>query len=107
MSNYKEQSKLQQKELYPGFSARLVHTEDVTITYVDIDQGAELPEHKHVHAQVTSLLAGECEMTVGNETRKMKAGDVFVIPSNVLHSLKAYTACKVVDVFTPPREDYR
>jgi quercetin dioxygenase-like cupin family protein len=36
----------------------------------------------------------------------MKTGSVAVIPSNARHSGKAVTACRILDVFYPLREDY-
>ena len=47
------------------------------------------------------------ELTVGAKTRVLEAGDVWVIPGDVAHSGKALTACRVLDVFHPVREDYR
>jgi quercetin dioxygenase-like cupin family protein len=36
----------------------------------------------------------------------LTAGQVLIIPSNVVHSGQALTPCKVLDVFNPVREDY-
>ena len=94
-------------DIVPGYHARFIHTETMTIAYVDVDAGAPLPEHAHVHEQVTNLLEGEFEMTIGGETLCMSAGQALVIPSNVPHSGRALTACRILDVFQPVREDFR
>ena len=100
-------SSIPQKEIVPGFQARMVHTENMTISYVEVEAGAELPEHFHVHEQVTRLVRGSFELTLDGETRLLEPGDIVVIPSNAKHSGRALEACKIVDVFTPAREDYR
>ena len=71
-----------------------------------IDDGTLLPEHSHPHEQWLNLIEGELELTVGGETRVIHPGITVYIPSNIPHSGKALTECKVIDVFTPVREDF-
>ncbi len=94
-------------EITRGFSARMIHTDHMTIAFVDVDAGAELPEHAHIHEQVTNLLEGEFELVLGGETMLLKPGQVVVIPSNMPHSGRALTKCRILDVFQPVREDFR
>ena len=94
-------------EISRGFHARLIHTETMTIAFIDVDAGAELPEHAHVHEQVTNLLEGEFEFVLGGETMLLRPGLSVAIPSNVPHSGRALTRCRILDVFSPVREDFR
>ncbi len=94
-------------ELAPGYTARLVHTNNLTISHVSVVAGSPLPQHAHPHEQVANIVEGEFEMTVGGETRVLRAGAVAVIPPNVPHSGKAIIKCYIVDVFYPVREDLR
>ena len=98
---------LKQHEIAPGFLARFVHTDGLTIAYVNIKAGSVLPEHWHVQDQITHVLEGKLELTVGGETQLVGAGQIALIPSNVKHSAIARSDCKVIDVFNPVREDYR
>jgi quercetin dioxygenase-like cupin family protein len=66
-----------------------------------------LPSHAHPHEQLTTVLSGELELTVGGEVRVLRAGMVAFIPGGVPHSARALTACEVMDVFHPVRDDYR
>jgi quercetin dioxygenase-like cupin family protein len=50
---------------------------------------------------------GELEMIIGGEKYLFTPGTVHVIPSNVPHSAYAITDCKVIDAFSPARDDYR
>jgi len=40
-------------------------------------------------------------------TKTYGPGDVVIIPSNTPHSGKAVTACKLMDIFSPVREEYK
>jgi len=95
------------KEILPGFEARFVHTASMTLSYWDVKKGAVLPNHKHIHEQVTQVEEGEFELTVGGETNVYTKGMVAVIPSMTEHSGIALTDCKIFDIFSPVREDYK
>ena len=100
-------SDIPQREIMEGFKGQFVHAEGVTLAYWDVDAGASLPTHAHFHEQITTVVEGRFELTIGDTTNVYEAGLVAVIPSNVPHSGKALTACKLLDVFSPVREDYR
>ena len=94
-------------EISRGFNARFIHTELMTLAYVDVDEGADLPQHAHVHEQVLNMLEGEFELTLNGEVLLLRPGQVVAIPSNVPHSGRAITKCRILDVFSPVREDFR
>lgn len=95
------------RELIPGFHGRFVHTENVTVAFWTVEAGAVLPEHSHIHEQVTSVLAGEFELTVAGESHRLLPGSVATVPGNAIHSGRAVTDCRLVDVFHPARPEYR
>lgn len=95
------------REIFPGLRARLIHTDRVSHSWVDIDEGAAFPEHHHPHEQIVNVLEGELELVVAGERHVLTPGQVFVIPPNTPHVGRALTACRVLDTFAPVREDYR
>jgi quercetin dioxygenase-like cupin family protein len=107
MSYFKQLDDVSSREILPGFHGKLLHGEKVTVVNWEIRAGSELPHHHHIHEQVSYVISGEFEMTIGEETRTCRAGDVAVIPSNVPHSGKALTDCVIFDVFQPVREEYK
>ena len=107
MSNLFHLSNIDRKEILPGFQARFVHTDNMTLSYWDVDKGAVLPLHKHIHEQVTQVEEGEFELTIAGETRVYTKGMVAVIPSMAEHGGVALTDCKIFDIFSPVREDYK
>ena len=95
------------RELVPGHHGRFVHSEHTTHVYWEIEEGAQLPEHSHPHEQIVNLLEGTYELIVDGESHVLEAGDVLVIPGDAVHSGGAHTACRILDVFSPVREEYR
>ena len=98
---------LPEKELVSGIFARFIHMEKTTVGHIRLLEGSILPEHHHPHEQVTNVLSGKLEMTVGGKTMVCEAGQSVRIPSNTPHSARAIADCYVIDVFAPVREDYR
>lgn len=95
------------KEIMPGYHGKLVHGEQMSWVFWDVDKDAQVPEHHHIHEQIMHVVEGTFEFTLGGKTGIYNPGDVVVIPSNVPHSGKALTPCKLMDIFTPVREEYR
>lgn len=95
-------------EISPGYFSKLIHTSTNTINFLEIKAGTpDLPRHQHPHEQYTFVLEGEFELTVGDETRTLHPGTFALIPSGVPHGGKPVTDCKLLDIFSPVREDYR
>jgi quercetin dioxygenase-like cupin family protein len=95
------------RELFPGFTARLVHTPLVTQSFVTCTAGAAFPEHQHPHEQTVIVLEGELQLVVAGTPHRLTPGTVFVIPGNVPHAGTALVATRVLDVFSPVREDLK
>lgn len=95
------------RELMPGMRGKFLHSASMTFVYWDIDEGAALPLHAHPHEQVVNMLEGEFEIVVDGRPHRLKPGDVLAIPGNAPHSGRAITRCRILDVFSPVREDYR
>lgn len=98
---------IEEKEPLPGFKVRFIHSENMTFAHWKIEKGASLPAHSHPHEQAAHVLEGEFELTIGDETRVLTSDMGAVIPSNVPHSGRAITECRIIDTFYPVREDYR
>jgi quercetin dioxygenase-like cupin family protein len=94
-------------ELLPGCRLRTPYGRNIMLSYLEMDAGAEVPLHRHPHEQAGMLLKGRMELTIGDETRVVEAGSMFIIPENTPHRAVAVGGPAVVlDVFSPIREDY-
>ncbi|MDB5250382.1 MAG: cupin [Segetibacter sp.] len=98
---------LNEKEVIPGYRGRTIHTGTMTFMYWTVDEDAVMPEHSHLHEQVAHVLKGQFELTVNGEMTLLEPGTVAVIPPFAKHGGRALTACELLDVFTPEREDYK
>ena len=90
-----------------GIDLRTVHGEKMTIAYWEFQPETDLPEHSHPHEQIAMLQEGRFVLTVDGESRELQPGEVIVIPPDVPHSGRSITASKVIDIFSPVREDMR
>lgn len=102
-----ELSAIEPVELSPGYSARFIHTDHMTFSFLNVKAGSASPEHSHTQEQVAMLTEGEFELTIEGKPVRFGAGSVMVIPSGMRHSGLAITDCKLMDVFTPVREDFK
>ena len=93
-------------KIFEGITGTFAHSQQSTVGYITLEKGVHAPEHKHIHEQWTHVLSGELEFTCGGETKLLIPGMSAHIPSNVLHSAYAITECKVMDCFSPVREDF-
>jgi quercetin dioxygenase-like cupin family protein len=101
--NYTTKPKI---KIWDGIFGQVHHSNTITCAHISIAAGVQLPQHQHIQEQWSHLLQGEMEFTVDGETRVMKAGETAYMPSNVPHSARTITDCKVIDVFSPVREDW-
>lgn len=91
----------------PGCRMRTPFGQNLMLSYLEMDEGAEIPMHEHPHEQGGILLQGRMQLTIGDETRTVEPGSLYLIPPNTKHRAVAVGGPAVVlDVFTPVREDY-
>jgi quercetin dioxygenase-like cupin family protein len=71
------------------------------------EPGASVPEHAHPHEQCGYVISGIMHFTVNGEERAVELGTGYFIPSNIPHSARFEEFTVLIDIFSPPREDYR
>ena len=95
------------KDLVPGVRARTFWGDKLMVCHVVVDEGAVVPMHSHPHEQGGTVVSGEIEFTIDGETRRLKAGDSYVIKGDVEHMAVGITECKLFEIFAPVREAYK
>lgn len=103
-----EWASLPSKELFAGVRIKVHSGDKLMLSRVEIDAGAVVPEHQHPHEQFGCVLEGDAEFVIGGQRRQLRQGDYYAIPGGVLHAVTAGNAGALcLDIFSPPREEYR
>lgn len=99
---------LPEVEMLPGVGRRAVWLEGVMLTFFDFEPNTVVPEHAHPHQQITFVLEGAMEFTLGEETRLLRAGEGVCIEPGVSHgALVQDERTRALDAWHPVREDYQ
>jgi len=94
------------KELVPNARIQTFWGEQMLAARVQFDPHVQSLEHKHPHEQFGVVLQGELTLTIAGEPLHLAAGEMYLIPGNVLHSaLAGPEGFVAVEVFSPVRED--
>jgi len=108
MSYFVDHENRTPNELAPGVFLRTFWGEEMTVAVVDILPGAEVPMHDHVNEQIGLMVRGELSFTIGDETKTVYPGDVWVIPGWVKHGCTAGPdGAHLLEVFAPARDEYK
>jgi len=96
------------RELAPGVTTRIFPGEHAMLSIVSIAPDAMGTVHDHPEEQWGVLLEGSAIRIQGGEKIAVKKGDFWRTPGGVPHTMKAGPeGCRVLDIFSPPREAYR
>lgn len=99
---------IEQIEMLEGVHRRtMAITDEAMLCQFLLEAGSTVPTHSHMNDQVGYVVSGKIEMTIGSQIRKLVPGDSYAIPGGISHSALALEDSWVIDVFSPPREDYR
>jgi quercetin dioxygenase-like cupin family protein len=94
-------------EMLPGLTRRVLATsEKMMLAEFTFQTGVTVPEHTHPHDQVGYVVSGRLRMAMGEDIRECEPGDSYHAPPGAPHSAVALEPSVVIDVFSPPREDY-
>ncbi len=99
---------LKSRELAQGVEMKALSGEKMMMVFFSLEPGAVIPEHSHPHEQMGIVLEGEVELVIDGEKRVVQEGYIYHIPPGISHCGNACAApARVLDVFAPPREDYK
>jgi quercetin dioxygenase-like cupin family protein len=91
----------------PGVRRRvLTHTEDLMMVEFDFEKDAVGKLHSHPHVQASYVARGSFEVTIDGRTETLAAGQSFIVPSDLMHGVRALEPGLLVDCFTPARLDF-
>lgn len=98
---------MEEEQLNPLISRRVIHTERMTICKIRLKKGAVVPRHSHENEQVTVLEEGTLRFIFDDCDKVIRGGDTLSIPPNAPHRVEALEDSLAMDLFSPVREDWR
>jgi quercetin dioxygenase-like cupin family protein len=72
-----------------------------------LETGMTVAAHAHEHEQAGHVISGRCRQIAAGAVNELGLGDSYVIAGGIEHAMEVLEGGHVIDVFTPPREDYR
>jgi len=92
----------------PGLVSRRVKAwgEKTMVVEVFFETGAEGAAHSHPHEQISYCLDGSFDYYVGETHYFLNPGDCILVHGGARHGTKCLGKGRLLDVFSPPREDF-
>ncbi len=80
----------------PGETAEYVWGDGILMARIQVS--SDVKGSVHDCEQLSLMLEGECEITIGDEARRVQKGDAFYIPAGVTHGVRVVSApCVILD----------
>ena len=99
---------VQLTELVPGADSRLVSGKGAQLSFLRMAPGSTFARHIHPEEQLMIVLRGWIDEIILDSEQRMEEGDILLLPGNMVHGgMIGPFGCDVLDVFWPPRPDYR
>ena len=91
----------------PGVTRQvLADSPELMVVAFSFAEGAEGKLHSHPHVQSTYVAEGRFAFTVAGQAVEIGVGDSLVVPSMALHGCRCLAGGKLIDSFTPRRDDF-
>jgi len=82
------------------------HPDLMVVAFKFDKEGAEGSLHHHPHVQSTYVEHGRFRFTIGDDSFEVSQGDSFVVPSGAVHGCICLEPGRLIDCFTPRRDDF-
>lgn len=91
-------------EPYEGLHRRTFDSAGSTVSEYSFEPGASFPLHRHPEEQITLVLDGSVEWTVGRESATLQAGSWTMVGPDVEHGITAGPeGARIIAIITPRR----
>lgn len=91
----------------PGVTRQVLsENADLMVVSFRFDKGAKGRLHSHPHVQSTYVQSGRFRFAVAGHETEVGPDDCFVIPSGAEHGCTCLEAGRLIDTFTPRRDDF-
>jgi quercetin dioxygenase-like cupin family protein len=84
----------------------ILHTDELMMDEFGFEKGGIGALHSHPHVQSSYVAAGRFEVTIDGRSEIVEEGGAFIVPSGKEHGVRALETGRLVDTFTPKRQDF-
>jgi quercetin dioxygenase-like cupin family protein len=106
MRGFLSLDRLPAEQVTPLISRKIVTGEKEMVVFWSAKAGGHAAAHRHPHEQIFWMLSGKMRFRIGDEIRVCGPGELCVIPGGVEHEAWWLEDTEVIDIFSPPREDF-
>jgi quercetin dioxygenase-like cupin family protein len=107
LKHYFYDSDISLEDLGNGLKRKvLAYHENLMMVEVYFEKDAVGEIHSHPHEQITYVLEGEFEFNIDGKIQIVTVGDSMFKESNVPHGTVCFKKGRLLDVFSPHREDF-
>ncbi len=96
------------EQVAAGVTRQVVHGEQQTLVRYLYQPGAVFERHEHPQEQITIVLSGQIEFTIGDKVVTLDPGELVVIPGGVLHGARVLgeTVVESINTLSPRRTEH-
>ena len=84
----------------------VLHTDELMMVEFAFEKGGVGMLHSHPHVQASYVAEGRFEVTIAGRTQILEAGGGFIVPSGLVHGVKALEKGRLIENFTPHRAEF-
>ena len=85
----------------------LAYSDNIMNVELLFENGGKGAMHSHPHEQIGYVIEGSLVFhEEGKEDVTLHTGDTYIVAPNVKHGIDCLTEVKLLDIFTPMREDF-
>ena len=105
---YTENKNVPAKDLGSGVMRKVLsYSRNLMACELTFEKGAVGAAHSHPHEQIGYIISGKLVyQEEGQADKILETGDTYYVAPNVVHGVQILEETKLLDIFTPMREDF-
>lgn len=105
---YTENKNVPAKDLGGGVMRKVLsYSRNLMACELTFEKGAVGAAHSHPHEQIGYIISGRLVyQEAGQADKILETGDTYYVAPNVVHGVQILEDTKLLDIFTPMREDF-
>ena len=105
---FTENKNVAAKDLGGGVKRKVLsYSEKLMACELTFEKGAVGAPHSHPHEQIGYIISGKLVyQEEGQADKILETGDTYYVSPNVVHGVQILEDTKLLDIFTPMREDF-